>query len=647
MLDEKKEDAPSPWTKRLRRMKDFQDKNSKTWKRNETLLFGGNPGDKTKSPDAPAANDLAYAWGLVKSLETSIYVNNPTALIESRNPNLKPVARLMEAVCEYDIDVADVKSLGNLCLIDCFTSGYGVIVESCETEKSTVGLAGLNEEESLGEDQAQVVKSQEFVWRRLQPRDLLVDPQATLLDLSDARFIALALYPTISELRDTAMFDLPEDIESYPEASEMTRSDKGKKIGLESSTPYSSIEEDPDYKTICVWEVWDKVAHEVVYVTDSHSKEIGKMKWPVDFKIGHRKLYPVTVLAFHPATKGWYPKPEIDLIGPQLVELNQVESMMRKDTVTKWRKYITVAGLLTQDQIAKVNDTSIDNAVLQVDMTELAALVGQQNFEVNFHLLDLRNLIQPLEDIALKRDLPARKQLVEQDIQHIIGYGPGDRGGLPKTRSAREAMMLYQGQQQKQQKRLDAIGDFYRLIYGKHILYLQQCMEVERYTKVVSEVQNLTEFLSYSKDQIQGVFLFDVIPGTSGAKNTEMKKQSEMQMAQTIMPVLQAEGNSVRPVIERLARVNGWKDIDEMFKNVKNEAKMMAAMLLAFRQGKAKPEQVLEQAAKLVAAELSNAELQMVQAAVQGQGAGAPAASNQAIQGRGESITSQQMQATS
>ena len=68
------------WKNRLLRMKRFRDKNSTTWERNYKLLFG-----QTAHGDGGTAdkeNEFPYGCGLVKGLETTIYVQNPEMMVE-------------------------------------------------------------------------------------------------------------------------------------------------------------------------------------------------------------------------------------------------------------------------------------------------------------------------------------------------------------------------------------------------------------------------------------------------------------------------------------------------------------------------------------------------------------------------------------
>lgn len=611
------EKGETEWSQRLDRMKEFQRKNSKTWERNERLLFGGQP----KAGIAGATSDnhneptVAYAWGLIKSLETNIYVQNPECAIKSYADKDAPIADLLSQINQYDLDTMDMKSIGNLMLIDNFVYGYGAMVERLDNGKRAV------EEEETGEKYT-VLESQDYSFNRLHPKDILFDPQSRLLDLSTSRYIALAWYPTISQLKNDPDFkdNLPDDIDNLPEASESSRQIGKAKRGGGVQGGGDSLgefnEKDPDYKTVCVWEIWDKIEGQVVYVLDANGREIGETPWPFKLILRSRILFPVTLMAMHPQSNGFYPKPEIDLIAPQLIEINAVEAAMREDVASKWRRIVVPAGIFTDDQIGKLTDVKTPWDVIQYDVAELASLVGgPQNLPSS---LDGGKLATIIEQPKIDRDLVARKAMLEEMISHITGWGPGDRGGLARTRSAREAMMVNESKNQRLQKRFDAIGDFYRLAIAKHTMILQQTMKLDRYAKIFDEAKGLEQFFKYTKDDIQGMFHFDVYAGSSAPKTTESNKAAELQLFQAVAPIVQSVGGDMTIPFRRLGRAMDWRNLDEVLGQGKAMLKLLAATMVGMEQGKASPAQVLEAGAKAVVAGLTPAEIQMLKSQMAG-----------------------------
>lgn len=627
-----KEADPHPWTRRLKRMKEYLEENSKTWRRNEKLLFGDAPVNSVPGLDASRSggmNELSYAWGLVNSLKSMIYIQNPDPFITSQAKDREEAAKRLTQIVAWDMYLMNVQDHVNSLFDDVFVAGYGCMWNAAESEV-------YDHEDATGETVPEVA-SQQFCGRRVDYNDILVDPQGKLLDLSDHRYIACAFYPTIASLKEDPTFtDLPENIEEFPESSESIRKKQGPgpvPKTMPGQSKYKASESDPEYKTICVWEIWDKASKTIYYVTDNQYHLIGQMPWKPWLQIGSRVLFPATFLWFHQTTTGFYPKPVIDMIAPQLLELNQIEAMLREDSLTKWRKYAILDELVGDDWTSKITDTGAANQILKVPSDKLEAIVGQQNMPN----VDLRRLIVPLENPEPPKDLPMRKALVEADIQQIIGYGPGDRGGIPKVRSAREAVMMYERQNQKTSAYSMRVEKFFGEFIAKHVLTLQQLQSINRYVRVAGQKPGLAEVFEYTPEDIYGDFIYEVIPGSTGPKTTESKRAAVMQEFQVLAPICIQQGLSVRPLLEYVSEFMGWKSVDELWRQPKLAAQLLGATIALFAQGKATPEQLLDAASKMVQAELSQAELQQLAKQLQGQqGGGAESTAPAPDSGRGD-----------
>ena len=592
------------WSSRLERGKRHQKENSKHWLPNERLIFGIGP-DGDNEDDA----DLAYGWGLFKALETAIYVQDPDFYIESKFQADPEIARRLTDIVRTDVKDMDLKSTGGLMLLDTFVYGYGAGVEILKTDQKFVRFPegsplvqeGLVQQDSI----ASIPTVQNYDINRIHPKDILFDPKGTRLDLSDHGWVALAFYPTLVDLQNDPSFTLPDKPEALQEASQTTRTDKaeGSRHG---AWPIKSVETDVNFKTICVWEIWDKPNQKIVYMADSGNHILGTKNWPCKFQIGPRSLFPVTLMAMHANPKGFYPKAEVSLVKRQLERLNNVEKQMDGYFQNRWRKHVAPASLLSNDAVANFTDLSGAHSIILIEPDELGAFIGPTG---NAAQLDLSRLVAQIPDPMVQQDYFVRKSTLEQDISQILGYGPSDRGGLPQTRSAREAVMINDSKQQKLVKRSDAIADFYRWMMEKHLLMMQATMAVERAARKWEPAKGLSEWFKYDKDSIQGDFAFVVYAGSSGPRSTETKKQAELQMFQTIVPFLQQEGTSIYPALERLANVYQWEGIDALFANGKMEMKNLAASAAMFAQGQVPPEKFLEQVARAVQANLSNNDL--------------------------------------
>ena len=595
----------SVWSTRLDRSKKYQDANSKHWVPNEKLIFGINANGDNED-DA----ELAYGWGLFKALETAIYVQDPDFYVESKFNSDPGTAKLLTDIIRTDVKDMDLKSTGGLLLLDTFVYGYGVGIETIRTDSNFVRFppeSALVREGLVKEgEEMKVPADQDFEICRIHPKDALFDPRGTRLDLSDHGWFACAFYPTISELQNDPGFTLPEKLDNIEEATQTTRVTEG---SGNRDRPGRKGESDPNFKTCCVWEIWDKPNQEILYFLDSGYHFLGKKPWPCKLKIGPRALFPATVMAMHPNPKGFYPKAVVSLVRRQLERLNKLESDMDGYYRNRWKKVLAPAEWFSGDQVQHLVDTKAEHSVMLVEKDVLDQFVGPQGkAQVN-----MGQLVVQLQDPMVPQDYYVRKQGIEQDIQQILGFGPSDRGGLPQTRSAREAVMINDSKQQKLVKLADNIADFYRWTCEKHILLLKNTLAVERAArKWPQPASGLAEWFTYGKQDIQGEFAFIVYSGSSGPRTTETKKQMAMQEFQTLAPIFQAEGKSIYPLLRKYGHVMGWDDIEEMLGNGKQEVKNLAAAAALYDQGKVSGAKLLEQVGRVVQTNLTNNDLSEV-----------------------------------
>ena len=590
-------------------MKVFQKQYSKDWEQNSRLLFGVDDNNRN-SP-----HRVAYGWGLMQNLITEVYVQNPDVIVDSRSRSLDAVAKRLTQISKWDVEDMRLKDIGNLGIIDIGVAGLFASIETIETASRAVRYTDTD----TGEERDGVaVDSQEFMAKRIAPKDFFPDPRGLRLDLTDHRYVAVRFYPTIGDIKDDPILKWPkeESVDEWMEASEKDAESKAKmEVPISAEGSGGGLERDSRYKPIAVFEVHDRVSKKIFYLTDHKKLMLGSIPWPVDLTIKGRRYYPITVLAFHPVPHRFYPMPEVELIAPQLREINAIDLLMHKDTVQKWRKWVTIGGLLQQEQKAMIADTSLDNAIIEVDRTAIEELVGGPQ---NGQQIDLRQVLVQLEDISLKRDLPARYEILEGQIQHILGYGAASgMAANVRTRSAREAMVRQDAAQRRLVSRMDRIAEFYRLWHMKHLRFLQQKTLVERWAKLIPDIAGIKGWFSYNADDIKGDFDFTVYAGTSAAKSSEAKRATELQLFQAVAPIVQATGGDMRVPFSRLARYYDWDGTDEIFNDQKEHAKKLAMALYAFSKGKATPEEVLNLSSTLVGSVLSPQELKVLLESVQ------------------------------
>ncbi len=607
----------NPWVKRLWRMKKYQERYSVNWERNEKLLFGElfsfNVGAAFKGYKGHPKN--AYGWGLFKLLESEIYVQNPTAKVRGFVEQLNEVGWLLEEMIRYDLDMENVRGTGSILLLDNFICGYGTIIETVETPKKWVRYP---DPETGVPDEVPLIEEQFFKWRRIHPKDFLNDPRSLRMDLADSRYCATRFFPTVDELRSDKRYRLPDNIMEFPECHTVDMVEGHRDSDRSYGESATQAEQDPKYRNIGVWEIHDNVDKRLVYVTDHQHEVIREDEpdsLPYDLQFGSRRLFPITVLGMHTQPRAWYPRAEVDLVAAQLEELNLIDALMTRDSLTKWRKTLLLGDLVTKEETKKLASPELLHSMVIVDPVKAAEIAGVQEQAP----LDIRRLAMQLEDPSMARDLPARRAILHEDIQHTLGYGPADRGGMPSTRTAREAVFIHSRQEQKLATRLEAVNLFYRDLVAKHVLFFQQMGKVDRYIRVSSNTPGLDLFKKVRGEQVKGEFNFEILPGSSGPRTSEQKRAEELNLFQIVSPILAQQGKSIDASLRRLLRWWGDDRGDDILGNELQLAQQLAVALAFLRVGKAGPADVIKAASDLTLSMLPPPQLLAIQQKIQQQ----------------------------
>lgn len=626
-LEVQSENLPREWKERIKRMSEYQREHGMDWESNERLLVGDPTGVKAEGLKDGTGNQSrghAYAWGLVRSLLSEIYAQNPQVIAEPFSQSLYQHGRLITRIVQSDMDLMDAEAVLQEAIEDTFPYGYGAVIEAAENIVST----------RVGEDGEELpsLDAQNFVLRRIHPNDILFDPHGRNWDLSDHRFLAIRFYPSIKWLREEKQrreakgekWTLPEKLDETPEslpeqkgANRLEQTQQQMGFGLHQ-------ESDPEYRRVAVLEIHDKVSKKILYVLEHQLFFLGENDWPVKFCIAGKDYFPVTLIAFNRRSTGFYPIPELSLVRPQLLELANLARMMREDAGNKYRKIATIAELIDPSQRAAMADMTMPQNLLTFDKKAVEEFFGYGDDNVPRDF-DIRRVVTMLDDIMVNREHPIRYQMVEAEIQAILGYGPANRGGIPKVRSAMEASIISDANEGRLQQKISRVERAFRQICEKHIIFLQQLQVEERYARNFPELARVSPFFAYTKEQIKGDFAFRVYAGSSAPRNTNARRAQVKEMAQVLGPFLIQQGRDIRPLAEVLAKAHGWDEVDMLWNDIRGQLLALAATWFAVQQGQADPQALLEVVARTVQTGLSEAELGALAQKLGGQQGGAPA----------------------
>jgi hypothetical protein len=591
----------------LRRAMAHLKKNSMSWKTNKKLMYGA-------TEYGTGYNGIAHAYGLFRSLVTSILVAAPRPYFENTASPGHPLAMLLGDACWFDFKIGRLKDRLIKSLWQNFPYGLGYIAEQMETNKVPT-VDGKDKP-----DGEQMITSQRYYWKNIPPRDVAHDPDGFQIDLDDHQYCCIAYYKTIAEiLADKTYFNL-DKIEEFPRANETTETGKSKYFSYGQADKEAA--ENPEFHQIKIWRIYDRVSETVRDFADHDKRLMRNQPWPMPVEIQGILQFPIRILAMNTETDDFYPTPEVDLIKPQLRSLIRMNDIMMTDLTTKLRKYIGLAPYVDQAKMEKLIAMNQPNSFVITSNEDVLHLKSDMP-----KVDSASDVVHRMPDIQVDPQLFSGMAEVRTQIQQITAYGAAERGGLPAIRSAKEASRVAEAAQKSMLGRQGTMEDLTRDVAMYHVLLLKNSsseFSEDRYVRISDRAGALVEWKKFNPSEIpneQDLFC-DIYIGSSTPMTLDSKKAMMNQEIGVLGPLLQKEGLPITPLIYRWAEVNQVRDIDELFRNAKGAARTaLGALVKAGQLGEqAPPELLLKPLLDLIDATLSPMEKQMVIAALTGKG---------------------------
>lgn len=377
----------------------------------------------------------------------------------------------------------------------------------------------------------------EQVWvRHTDPRDVIIDPNATCLD--DARWIAFRTVRTLASVKRDPAYKNTSNLDgstvsphqdfsgggSGPSsqedfiAQELLKSENGRtkldRGRTEPKTPMS----DPDDLRIELFEIWDRQTERVLVVTDQSDRFLRNEPSPYMDIPG---FFPVVHLTFNEKMgTGGDEEAErpygYSLIEPwwtEQLELNKLESLRLVIAKHNVPKYLA--------------DGSLSDEVLRkVSRGDVGAIVKINN-NLPEGVKDPRLVISAIQLQNTSMDIHAGIQSLKDEISFKSGLGEIQLGGQSTARTATATQVQVASQSASLDKMLDSIENSFQHMARATLAIVRQYYTVERAIALTGpEGEIWTTYLGTDLygDEIR------VDTRTSAAANDNLKKFQALQL---------------------------------------------------------------------------------------------------------------------
>lgn len=288
-----------------------------------------------------------------------------------------------------------------------------------------------------------------------------------------------------------------------------------------------------DAEWVSYWEVWDRESMQRYYIHEMCADgPINKdTSWPYEFEV-KRDVFPITILHAKTDPFGPISFSEFKAIEDQIWERIRVRSVQAAIARRIAPKYLFQKGAGTKEQIKKLLTSDILSANELNDVGKFGLMPVPQIPE-GFYQWDIQ---------------------LQDDIGNASGLSEFEQGSLANT--ATEASIAEGRSNVRRQARAGALEDFVVTVLSK-IAALCQQLQLRETTFMISPPE-LSEaepqVFNISKDQIQGEFELELIPGSMEHVNEETEKRD---LTRFLEVAINSPEVNQRELIKKLATLLG------------------------------------------------------------------------------------------
>lgn len=544
---------------------------SKQWDFDKRLMMG---------QLGPNNTGIAEPYGLFRSLTSNILVSSPEVYFEGKKPEQSQIAAFLGDAINYDFEIGRFQGALKRAVWRTFPYGIGYVAENVETR---------HEYDEKGKRVG--IKSQTINWINPPTRDVLVDADGFRHDLFDHRYTFMAYYKTVKELEDECDVDGKPFYRNLGEIEKIPSSNEGSKTndtrsgqvlgnGARGQGPQTK---NPKYNQLKLWKMYDRIGDKgdpmVYHFLDFDKRLVAEEEWPVPVEIQGKVQFPVRAFVQNEEAEDFYPPSEISLIRPQLINKIKLYGEAIDVLTNKLNVIVGLSPYVDDKKMGAMLKAGKRPRYLITSNIDVLAQ-GANAPKVDSAADTLERLQDPILDPTVLQMM----NVIDLQIQNIMGYGFPSRGGLPAIRSAKEAARVADSMSRSLLDRQTVIEKFTRDAALYHAMLLKEITpeDEKRYFRVTDKLSAVQTWLSYNPTDIpnESDIFCSVYAGSSTPQNLDAKKAQWNSNMQVMWPLLEKMGYSPAPLLFKWAEINGIKNPDQFMKNQKGAAQELLAAII-------------------------------------------------------------------
>jgi hypothetical protein len=468
----------------------------------------------------------------VATIKPSIILGRPKVFVKPKRSQIStrqgPIdatsaALRMEGLTSFLLDELEIQGELEKCVVDALLAPQGYVM---------VGFEGR----AIENDLVSMIRNEEIFVRRISPKDVIRDPEATDHDLKDDKFICIKWVKTLEEIKDDPNLKNTSDLKPNslvePNKKDMLGSFTIKRFEDDADSAFTS--EENDLARVEGYDVWDREKQTFKVVVLTHDKFLrDDNEWPTKFD-----RFPVEPIWFNFNPDETHALADTDVYLSKQNLLNRIMSKVL-DHVKR-----------AADQKYAYNKRTVDRKAAE-DFAKgpSASVIGVKG--------DPANGIAIIKDAAVSGDLYRTAAALKSDIFRELGIGQYESGGAEKLQTAKEAQMIQQGISSRRADRSKMVERFYSRVIKKvmHVIqqHVQDDSEIPLDDSTFDSLQRMSPqslvsgapqmgqggqeiyesfpFIRLDRDLIRGDFNFKIVAGSTTADSDQIR----LQKAQMLM----------------------------------------------------------------------------------------------------------------
>lgn len=455
----------------------------------------------------PSLN-LIFAY--VKSEIPSLYLRDPKVKVNAKKGSSVLAAKILEKALSYIWRTKRIKRENKKNVLD------GLLVGHSWFKTGYTGSFGTIEDGNG--NTFEFIDKEDFFGYRVPYEHITFNPDANDPPY-DCTWIAQEVWAPVEDLKANKTFKNTEHLEATSAPAESS--------AVDSTLPQDERNRsDSDVKRVKLYEVWDKKSLTVFTITPGCDAYIrAPRKWPYKMQ-----GFPFSFLRLNEDPLCPYGIPDCFMFEPQVIELMKIRAAAI-DHIKRYNRQLLLAQGHMDPDTKQQFMQGVTGAVL----------------EVRTDGRPLSEMVAPIPYPQLQTDMYSVEERIKEDMINVSGQSATERGATQKTttRTVRELVQIQKGGDNRRSDKIDTIEDFVEDIAGNLVALLQQLADMPFFIALTGETPDeLMEQLAtrpsakkpgattdgqgftFTKEDIQGQFDFEVVAGSTKPLDQEQKIQT-------------------------------------------------------------------------------------------------------------------------